>query len=192
MISLPCLSSCRFALIAPDNAAIAFRFTNAAHPAITTVPSLSFSGQLAPRFEHLKRASSGRPGVLVLTRSFLHNLLTFAIVFQFPFFHSRTTLLFLLPLRRRKALRRPGMDRSNLFLERSVDQPVPRKRHLLLELCRHDDRFEHLTAAAWQAQIYQYICDGACWWWITHLTNPGCRRVRLPVWSSAPRPASRR
>jgi hypothetical protein len=65
---------------------------------------------------------------------------------QYASSDSSAALLFL-PLRRREALWRPRMNRSNLFLECSVDQPMPRKCHLLFELCRHDNCFEHLAAA---------------------------------------------
>jgi hypothetical protein len=62
---------------------------------------------------------------------------------------SQRTLL-LLPLGRREALGRPSVNRSDLVFQRTIDQPVPRERHLLLELCGNDDRFEHLTTAAWK------------------------------------------
>ena len=60
-------------------------------------------------------------------------------------------LLLLLPLLRRVAFRRPGVDGRDLGLERRVDEPVAREQRLLVELWGHDYRAEGLAAAA---------CDG--------------------------------
>lgn len=64
-----------------------------------------------------------------------------------PHLSSARTRPLLLPFLRRMAFRRPGVDRSNLLLQRRIDQPMPRQRSLLDELRRHNDGFVHLAAA---------------------------------------------